>query len=63
MVSTSKCLELVHMDIFGLVDVVSLIGKQNCFVLVDDFSRYTWTFFVTNKSETFDYFKTFVKRI
>jgi transposase InsO family protein len=32
-------------------------------VILDDFSRYTWVFFLVDKSDTFATFKTFVNRI
>ncbi|WP_373694339.1 DDE-type integrase/transposase/recombinase [Pseudomonas aeruginosa] len=31
--------------------------------MVDDFSRYTWTFFLKHKNSTFEHFKIFTKRI
>ena len=43
--STSKSLELLHMDLFGPTTYKSLGGNLYCFVIVDDYSRYTWTFF------------------
>jgi transposase InsO family protein len=40
------------------------IGRNKYeFVIVDDFSRYTWMFFLVDKSDSFATFKTFVKRI
>ena len=62
-VSTSRVLELVHMDLFGPNDIVSLGGKKYCFVLVDDYSRYTWVYFLAKKSETFSYFTKFTKLV
>jgi transposase InsO family protein len=32
-------------------------------VIVDDFTRYTWVFFLIDKSDVFATFKTFIKRI
>jgi hypothetical protein len=32
-------------------------------VIVDDYSRYTWVFFLDDKSHTCDIFKTFVRRV
>jgi transposase InsO family protein len=32
-------------------------------MIVDDFTRYTWVFFLVNKSNVFATFKTFIKRI
>ena len=38
-------------------------GMKYCFVIVDDFSRYTWVFFLVHKSDTCDIFKGFSKRV
>ena len=43
--STSRCLELVHMDLFGPTIYKSLGGNLYCLVIVDDYSRYAWIFF------------------
>ncbi|CAN1342283.1 Retrovirus-related Pol polyprotein from transposon RE2 [Linum perenne] len=59
-ISTSKPLQLLHIDLFGPTDISSLGGKNYVFVLVDDFSRFTWVFFLASKSETFSVFKSFV---
>ena len=40
-VTTSKPLELLHMDLCGPMRVQSTGGNRYIFVLVDDFSRYT----------------------
>ena len=39
--SVSRALELIHMDLFGPTQTQSLGGKSYCYVLVDDFTRYT----------------------
>ncbi|XP_045791507.1 uncharacterized protein LOC123886217 [Trifolium pratense] len=41
-VSTKRPLELLHIDLFGPVKTTSLGGKNYGFVIVDDFSRFTW---------------------
>ena len=63
MISTSEPLELIHMDLFGPINVPSLSRKKYVFVIVDDFSRYTWTIFLQNKEETFENFEVFVTRV
>ena len=62
-ISTKKPLELLHMDLFGPNQVASLGGKYFCLVIVDDYSRYTWVFFLSQKNDTFDTFQTFTKKI
>ncbi|KAK2410100.1 putative mitochondrial protein [Trifolium repens] len=55
--TTSKVLELLHMDLMGPMQVESLGGKRYILVVVDDFSRYTWVNFIREKSDAFDVFK------
>ena len=45
-ISTSKPLELLHMDLFGPSRTMSLCGNYYALVVVDDISRYTWTMFL-----------------
>ena len=40
-VSTNRALDLLHMDLFGPIDVPSLRGSRYAFVVVDDYTRYT----------------------
>ena len=63
MISTSRCLELLHMDLFGLSAIRSYGGNIYTLVIVDDYSRYTWTRFLKNKTETFEQFKIFSKKV
>ena len=58
-VSTSTPLQLLHMDLFGPTTCESIGGNLYCLVIVDDFTRYTWTLFLGDKSETSDKFKIF----
>ncbi|GJW29041.1 putative ribonuclease H-like domain-containing protein [Tanacetum coccineum] len=50
--SVSKPLHTLHMDLFGPTSVSSLNHKWYCLVVTDDFSRFTWTFFLKSKDET-----------
>ena len=61
-VSSSKPLQLLHMDLFGPTIYESIGGNLYCLVIVDDFAWYTWTLFLGDKGETPDMFKTFAKR-
>nr|GEV10661.1 hypothetical protein [Tanacetum cinerariifolium] len=45
-------LQLLHMDLSGPMWVESINGKKYVFVIVDDYSRYTWTNFLRSKDET-----------
>ncbi|GJT67749.1 retrovirus-related pol polyprotein from transposon TNT 1-94 [Tanacetum coccineum] len=56
-VSTTRCLELLHMDLFGPSAVRSYGGNRYTLVIVDDYSRYTWTRFLKDNTEAFDQFE------
>ncbi|GJR90118.1 retrovirus-related pol polyprotein from transposon TNT 1-94 [Tanacetum coccineum] len=62
-VSTTRCLELLHMDLFGPSAVRSYGGNRYTLVIVDDYSRYTWTRFLKDKTKAFDQFKIFSRKI
>ena len=61
--STSKAFELLHMDLFGPTTYTSIGGNKYGFVIVDDYTRYTWVFFLVDKSDVVATFKSFVKGI
>ena len=61
--STSKAFKLLHMDLFGPTQYTSIGGNKYDFVIVDDYTRYTWVFFLLDKSDMFTTFKSFVKGI
>ncbi|GKB16370.1 retrovirus-related pol polyprotein from transposon TNT 1-94 [Tanacetum coccineum] len=62
-VSTTRCLELLHMDLFGPSAVRSYGGNRYTLVIVDDYPRYTWTRFLKDKTEAFDQFEIFSRQI
>ena len=39
------------MDLFGQVNIMSIGKKKYCLVIVDDFTRFSWTFFLHSKDE------------
>ncbi|GKD24991.1 putative ribonuclease H-like domain-containing protein [Tanacetum coccineum] len=47
-----KPLELLHMDLFGPVSLESINKKKYYLVVTDDFSRFSWVFFLASKDET-----------
>ena len=51
------------MDLMGPMQVESLGGKKYAYVVVDDYSRFTWVNFVRNKSEVFEVFKELCQKI
>jgi len=44
--SITEPIQLIHMDLFGPVNVLSLSRKIYALVIVDDYSKYTWVFFL-----------------
>ncbi|KAK2363148.1 cysteine-rich RECEPTOR kinase [Trifolium repens] len=62
-ISTTKPLELIHMDLFGPSRTKSLGGNYYGLVIVDDYSRFCWTLFLSSKSDTLSAFKQFAKMI
>ncbi|GJU60938.1 retrovirus-related pol polyprotein from transposon TNT 1-94 [Tanacetum coccineum] len=62
-VSTTRCLELLHMDLFGPSTVWSYGGNLYTLVIVDDYSRYTWIRFLKTKTEAFEQFEIFSMKI
>ena len=49
--SIDEPLQLLHMDLFGPVNIMSISKKMYCLVIVDDFTRFSWTFFLHSKDE------------
>jgi hypothetical protein len=49
------------MDLFGPVAYLSTGGSKYALVIVDDFSRFTWVFFLQDKSETQGTLKHFLR--
>ncbi|KAL8147581.1 hypothetical protein AgCh_005049 [Apium graveolens] len=43
---------LLHVDLFGPVNVMSIAKKKYAMVIVDEFTRYTWVYFLHKKNET-----------
>ncbi|GJU19255.1 retrovirus-related pol polyprotein from transposon TNT 1-94 [Tanacetum coccineum] len=50
--SNHSKLELLHIDLCCPMRVASINGKKYILVIVDDFSRYTWVYFLRSKDET-----------
>jgi transposase InsO family protein len=58
---TDRPLELLHMDLFGLIAYLSIGGSKYCLVIVDDYSLFTWVFFLQDKSQTQETLKGFLR--
>ncbi|GJX26129.1 retrovirus-related pol polyprotein from transposon TNT 1-94, partial [Tanacetum coccineum] len=58
--SSKGRLNLLHMDLCGPMRVSSINAKKYILVIVDDYSRYTWTLFLRSKDETPEVLKEFL---
>ncbi|GJV73863.1 putative ribonuclease H-like domain-containing protein [Tanacetum coccineum] len=53
----------LHMELFGLTFMSSLMNKKYCQVVTDDYSTFTWVFFLATKDETSGILKRFITEI
>jgi transposase InsO family protein len=60
--TTDRSLELLHMDLFGVIAYINIGGSKHCLVIVDDYSRFTLVFFLQEKSQTQETLKRFLRR-
>ena len=51
------------MDLFGLIRTACLSRKLYAFVIVDDYSRFTWVLFLAHKNEVHKAFVKHCRRI
>ncbi|GAU35215.1 hypothetical protein TSUD_204910 [Trifolium subterraneum] len=56
-------LEVVHSDVCGPFEVATLAGNRYFISFVDEFSRMMWIYLIKAKSESFDVFKKFKKKV
>nr|GFA35964.1 hypothetical protein [Tanacetum cinerariifolium] len=61
--NSKQRLYLLQMDLCGPMRVVRLNGKRYALVIVDDYSRYTWVYFLRTKDETLEVILNFLKKI
>jgi hypothetical protein len=50
--TTTRPLKMLHMDLFGPVAYISIDGNKYGLIIIDGYSRFTWMFFLQDKSET-----------
>jgi hypothetical protein len=61
--STTRPLEIVHIDLVGPTTTMGLKGERYFMLLVDDYTRMTAVFFLKNKSESFGNFKIYKEKV
>jgi transposase InsO family protein len=59
---TSRPIKLLHMDLLRPIAYISIGGNKYGLVIVDDFSHFTWVFFLQDKSEAQEIVKKFIRR-
>ena len=62
-VSTSRPLELLHIDLFGPDSTASIFGSKYGLVIVEDYSRWSWVKFLKSKDVSYDVFSKFYIQI
>jgi transposase InsO family protein len=50
------------MNLFGPIAYISICDNKYNLVIVDDYSHFTWVFFLQDKNETQEVLKKFLKR-
>nr|GEU90000.1 hypothetical protein [Tanacetum cinerariifolium] len=61
--SSKRRLQFLHMDLCGPMRVESINGKKYVLVIVDNYSRYTWTHFLRSKDETHEVLIDFLRLV
>ncbi|GKC73499.1 retrovirus-related pol polyprotein from transposon TNT 1-94 [Tanacetum coccineum] len=60
---SKKRLDLIHMELYGPMRIETINGKKYIMVIVNDYSRYTWTLLLRSKDEIPEVLKDFLKMI
>ncbi|GJR12054.1 retrovirus-related pol polyprotein from transposon TNT 1-94 [Tanacetum coccineum] len=61
--STNSKLEVIHMDLCRPMRVASINRKKYILVIIDDYSRFTWVYFLHTKDETPEIIKKFIAQV
>ncbi|GJU41696.1 retrovirus-related pol polyprotein from transposon TNT 1-94 [Tanacetum coccineum] len=61
--SIKKYLHLLHMDFFGPITPKSINHEKYTIVIVDEYSRYTWVYFLMKESLAPETIMSFIKRV
>jgi len=55
----TKCFDIIHSDVWGPTPIISHAHYKYFVTFIDDYSRFTWVYFLRSKSEVFYVFKSF----
>nr|GEV49414.1 uncharacterized mitochondrial protein AtMg00810-like [Tanacetum cinerariifolium] len=61
--SVSQPLQILHINLFGPTFIKRIMGKMYCLVVTDDYSGFSWVFFLSKKDETSRILKDFITGI
>ncbi|GKC00191.1 retrovirus-related pol polyprotein from transposon TNT 1-94 [Tanacetum coccineum] len=61
--SINKCMHLLYTDLFGHVKPQTISHNKYTLVIVDEYSRYTWVFYLKKKSDAADCIMSFIKQM
>nr|GEU64228.1 retrovirus-related Pol polyprotein from transposon TNT 1-94 [Tanacetum cinerariifolium] len=61
--SIKKCLHLLHMYLFGPITSRSINHEKYTLIIIDEYSRYTWVYFLKKKSQAPETIMSFIKRV
>ena len=56
----STCFEIIHSDVWGMSPILSHAQYRYFVTFIDDYSRFTWVYFLRSKADVFSTFQTFV---
>jgi hypothetical protein len=62
-VMTEHSEQLLHMDTVGPSRVRSMGGKWYVLVIIEDYSHYSWIFFLESKDKVFEHFRSLALRL
>jgi hypothetical protein len=60
--NNNKTLKMIHMNLFDTISYTSIGANKLNLVIVDDYSRFMWVFFLQDKGEIQEVLKKFLKR-
>jgi hypothetical protein len=56
----THCFDIIHSDVWGIAPVISHAHYKYFVTFIDDYSRFTWVYFLRSKVEVFQVFTRFV---
>jgi hypothetical protein len=60
--TTIRHLEMLHIDLFGLIAYISIGGNKYDIIIIDDYYHFTCVLFLQDKGEIQEVLKKFLKR-